>query len=247
MRSLISVSLCLALFGCPTPPDGGTTAGGNNQPAGGSPNPPPMASGAGGVAQPVQDPGDVDAQALAGTYTVANVPGEDLPVPDDVQAVSEDAQAEIKAGAHVFFSGEVICGDCSSALVLRVAPFVSPTEDGDAAKVEADDMDFRPPPYQLSGAGAFSMAVPKYAGKVVLEVLDDRDGNGRPSQGEKFTVLHRQGTLNAGSNQSGLEVDFSALPAAPGAPSGAVGGPPPAGEGAPPAGGPPPGGPPPGQ
>ena len=26
MRSLISVSLCMALFGCPTPPDGGTTA-----------------------------------------------------------------------------------------------------------------------------------------------------------------------------------------------------------------------------
>jgi hypothetical protein len=74
----------------------------------------------------------------------------------------------------------------------------------------------------------------------VLEVLDDRDGNGRPSQGEKFTVLHRQGSLTAGKNQSGLKVDFSALPAAPGTPDAAVGGPPPVGEGAPPTGGPPP-------
>ena len=184
MRSLISVSLCLALFGCPTPPDGGTTAGGNNnnnQPAGGSPNPAPMVSGGGGGVQPVENPGDVDAQALAGTYTVASVPGEDLPVPDDVRAVSEDAQAEIKAGDHVFFSGEVICGDCSSALVLRVAPFVPPSADGGEPNAEMTDGDFRPPPYQLQGAGSFSMAVPKYDGKVVLEVLDDREARPPPS------------------------------------------------------------------
>jgi len=199
-----------------------------------------MASGASGDVQPVQNPGDVDAKALTGTYTVASVPGDELPVPADTQPSSDEAQAQVKAGDHVFFTGEVICTDCSDALVLRVAPFVTPSDDGKEPNDEVNDDDFQPPPYQLKGAGSFSMAVPKYAGKVVLEVLDDRDGNGRPSQGEKFTVLHRQGTLNAGQNQSDLKVDFSALPAAPGAPTGAAGGPPPVGGAMPPAGGPPP-------
>jgi len=239
MRTVISLSLSLALLGCPTPPSDGTTAP-NNQPAAGSPAPPPMAPAGGGDVQPVENPGDVDAKAQVGTYTVANVPGDKLPVPDDTQPSSEEAQAEVKAGEHVFFTGEIICSDCSTALVLRVAPFVTPSEDTVEPSDEVNDDDFQPPPYQLAGAGAFSMAVPKYSGKVVLEVLDDRDGNGRPSQGEKFTVLHRQGTLTAGQNQAGLKVDFSALPAAPGAPTGAVGGPPPVGEGTPPAGGPPP-------
>ena len=243
MRSLISVSLCMALFGCPTPPDGGTSAGGgNNQPAGGAAPPPPMAGGGGGGGnvQPVQNPGDVDTTAVKGTYTVANVPADEQPIPADMQPSSEEAQEQVKSGDHVFFSGEVACSDCSSALVLRVAPFVQPSEDGNAPTNEMSDGDFRPPPYTLKGAGSFSMAVPKYSGKVVLEVLDDRDGNGRPSQGEKFTVLHRQGTLTAGKNQTGLKVDFSALPAQPGAPGGAVGGPPPIEGAAPPPGGPPP-------
>ena len=246
MRPLISISLCLALLGCPTPPEGGTAGGGgggggNNQPAGGSPPPPPMASGAGNDVQPVQDPGDVDTKAAAGTYTVAGVPKDELPQPDDIQPDSDEAQSQIKEGDHVMFTGEIVCSDCSGTLVLRIAPFVPPSEDGQpGSQVPLDD--FRPPPFQLPGAGPFNMAVPKYDGKVVLEVLDDRDGNGRPSQGEKFTVLHRQGTLTAGKNQSGLKVDFSALPSAPGAPGGgAAGGPPPLGAGAAPPGGPPPG------
>jgi hypothetical protein len=240
MRPLISVSLCLALLGCPTPPESGTVGGNNNQPAGGSPNPPPMVSGGSNDVQPVQEPGDVDDKATAATYTVTSIPNDELPVPDDVQPDSEADQAEVKAGEHVLFTGEVICTDCSGTLVLRVAPFVPPTDDGSAPGNKDMENDFQPPPYRLKGAGKFSMAVPTFDGKVVLEVLDDRDGNGRPSQGEKFTVLHLQGTLTAAKNQSGLKIDFSALPAAPGAPAGAIGGPPPMPGGAPPAGGPPP-------
>ena len=170
MRLLISVSLSLALFGCPTPPDGGTTGGANNnQPAGGSPPPPPM-TGGGGV-QPVENPGDVDAQALAGTYTVASVPSDEVPMPDDIQPSSEEAQALVKSGDHVTFSGKVICSDCSGALVLRVAPFVAPSQENTEPDPVASNDEFRPPPFQLAGAGSFSMAVPKYAGKVVLEAV----------------------------------------------------------------------------
>ena len=60
MRPLIFVSLCFALLGCPTPPEGGTVgANNNNQPAGGGPPPPPMAAGGSNDVQPVQEPGDV--------------------------------------------------------------------------------------------------------------------------------------------------------------------------------------------
>ena len=45
------------------------------------------------------------------------------------------------------------------------------------------------------------MAVPVYNGKVVLEALDDRDGNGRPSKGEKFTVLHEMGKLSGAKSE----------------------------------------------
>jgi hypothetical protein len=191
--------------------------------------------------QPVADPGVADPDATAGTFTIGEVPKELQNSPADAeQPNSDDAQALVKSGAHVFFSGEILCDECSGSLVIKVAPFVAPgTEEGGAKGKQAVD-DFQAPPYTLKGTGAFKMAVPKYAGKVVIEVLDDRDGNGRPSRGEKFTVLHDLGRITADRNQTGLKVDFSALPTAPGAPGG---GPPPDG---PPPDGPPPDGPPPG-
>jgi hypothetical protein len=231
--------LALALVGCPTPPDGGSTT---NNPGGGGggggPAPAPMAGGADGV-QPVANPDEADPAAAAGTYVVNEAQlGEDLTEID--QPSSAEAQSEIKKGAHVTFQGEIICNDCSNSLVITVAPFVPPSEaQGGTPSEPSDELDFRPPPFEVGGAGPFSMAVPVYKGKVVLEVLDDRDGNGRPSKGEKFTVLHKMGEISAAKNQSGLKIDFSALPGVPGG-GPPAGGPPPAGEGAMPPGGPPP-------
>jgi len=194
--------------------------------------------GADGV-QPVENPDEADPDASVGTYVVNDVRMRDDLTADD-QPSSEEAQAEIKRGKYVTFKGEIICRDCSNALVITVAPFVPPGEDSVKDGVEPTVGDFRPPPFRVGGAGPFSMAVPLYKGKVVLEVLDDRDGNGRPSKGEKFTVLHELGKLSAAKNLSGLKIDFSALPGVPGG-APAAGGPPPAGEGmAPPQGAPPP-------
>ncbi len=228
--------LALALTGCPTPPDGGTTGGGPQPSAGGGPTPAPSVGSTDGV-EPVENPDEADPNATVGTYVVNEVHiDEDLSEAD--QPTSEEAQKEIKAGDHVIFSGEIICTDCTSALVITVAPFVPPTEEAVGTAKAPSESGFRPAPYRVGGVGTFSMAVPKYAGQVVLEVLDDRDGNGRPSKGEKFTVLHEMGKLTAAKNLSGLKIDFSSLPSAPGATP--AGGPPPAGEGAPPPGGPPP-------
>ncbi len=241
MRFIPSISLTLALLGCPTPPDGGTQGGPANGPqpgAGGAP-PPPAGAGADG-AQPVQSPPEADPSSSSGTYVVTQMPSDDPAPPEGDQPSSAQAQAAIKASDHVLFSGEIKCTDCSGNMLVKVAPFVQPT-DGDTesgkAVEPADESGFQPPAFETA-AGPFTMAVPRYRGKVVLEVLDDRDGNGQPSRGEKFTVLHNQGKITAGKNQTGLVIDFSSLPGAPG--GGPAGGPPPGGEGAPPAGGPPP-------
>jgi len=231
--------LALVLVGCPTPPDGGSTSNNPGGGGGGAPPPPPTMAGGPDGAQPVANPDEADPGAAAGTYVVNEAQlGEDLTEID--QPSSSEAQAEIKKGDHVTFAGEIVCSDCSSSLVITVAPFVPPSETNNGTAGEpTDELDFRPPPFEAGSPGPFSMAVPKYNGKVVLEVLDDRDGNGRPSKGEKFTVLHKMGEISAAKNQSGLTIDFSALPGVPGG-GAPAGGPPPAGEGAAPPGGPPP-------
>ena len=235
MRTLTPI-LALALLGCPTPPDG-TTGPGQQPGASGGPTPAPKIGKTDGV-QPVENPDKADPEATVGTYVVNDVHIDELP-DDAEQPSSEEAQKQIRAGEYVTFRGEIICADCTSSLVITVAPFVPPSDEAVGSGKNPSDSDFQPPPYQVGGAGPFTMAVPKYAGKVVLEVLDDRDGNGRPSKGEKFTVLHEMGKLTASKNLSGLKIDFSALPSAPGGGDAPAGGPPPAGEGTPPPGPPP--------
>lgn len=235
MRIIPSICLTLALLGCPTPPDGGTQGGPVNAPPGGGDAPPPPGAGADG-AQPVESPPEADPSSASGTYVVTQMPSDEPAPVEGSQPTSDQAQTEIKAGAHVIFKGEIKCEDCSGNMLVKVAPFVQPSE-GDPESGKAmepiDESGFQPPSFETA-PGPFTMAVPRYRGKVVLEVLDDRDGNGQPSRGEKFTVLHNQGKITAGKNQSGLVIDFSSLPGNPG------GGPPPGGDGAPPAGGPPP-------
>ena len=228
MRIIPSICLALALTGCPTPPDGGTQGGPTNAPpAGGEVPPPPPGAGADG-AQPVESPPEADPSSSSGTYVVTQLPGDDVAPPEGSQPTSEQAQAAIKSTDHVIFTGEIKCTDCSGNMLVKVSPFVQPTE-GDPAGAgkaiePAGETDFKPPSFE-TGPGPFTMAVPRYKGKVVLEVLDDRDGNGHPSRGEKFTVLHNQGEITAGKNQSGLIIDFSGLPGTPG--GGPAGGPPP--------------------
>ena len=249
MRTITTLRLSLALWGCPTPPDGGNQAGSNNNPGaggGGDMPPPPPGGTAGEGGTPILDPPEADPNATVGTYVVTQLPNDEPAPPEGDQPTSAQVQASIKAGDHVIFKGEIICDDCSSSLLIKVAPFVQPSDDPDqGATGPQGDSGFQPPAFEVGGPGPFTMAVPKYPGKVVLEVLDDRDGNGHPSRGEKFTVLHDMGKITAGKNQSGLKIDFSSLPGQPGGQPGGPaggpeGGPPPAGDGAmPPEGQPP--------
>ena len=205
IRSLIPLALVLA--GCPTPPESGAGGGGGGGGGGGAP---PVAGGGGGGGA-----GTVDEGARGGTFTVQAV--KDAPEqPTEGGMSSSEAQALVKEGPHITLSGEILCTSCKGSLVLNVSPFQDP-EGGDT-KAPNKQLQFQS--VLLDGPGAFNVAVPKYAGKLVIEVLDDQDGNGRPSPGEPFAVLHEHGKIGGRKSHTGLTVDFSQTPPPP--PNGAA-------------------------
>jgi len=234
-------SLALLLAGCPTPPSDGVGAGGDpGGTVGGGGGGGGGTVGEDGVAAPV--PSEVNGEAKAGAFVITELPAEMKNRPaDGDQPNSEEAQAKIRAGDHVTMEGQILCADCKGQLVVNVAPFVEPSDaapsgpDGaPTAAPGSEGVEFAP--VVVKSAGAFQIAVPKHAGKVVLEVIDDVDGNGLPSPGERLAVLHEQGRLVANKNHSGLKVDFGQSLPAPMSNTA----PPPAGDGAtPPPGGPP--------
>jgi len=220
--------LALLLVGCPTPPESsvGGGAGSNLAPAGGGEG--------GGVAAPM--PSSVDESSGKGAFVITELPEELKNRPaDGDQPTSEEAQAKVRAGDHITMKGRIICSDCKGQLVVNIAPFVEPTE-GEPAGPQGESgsatgMQFAP--VVVKASGPFEIAVPRYSGKVVLEVIDDVDGNGLPSPGERLAVVHRMGKLTADKDHKGIKVRFGSD--GPGAmPGGGPGGPPPTGDGAPP-------------
>ena len=104
-----------------------------------------VAGGADGI-QPVENPDEADPDATVGTYVVNEVFVDEALSGVD-QPSSEEAQAEIKKGQHVTFKGEIICGDCSNALVITVAPLSHPVK-MPRTEVVSQPPDFRPPPFR---------------------------------------------------------------------------------------------------
>jgi hypothetical protein len=223
--------LALLIAGCPTPPESSV---GGGAPSGQAPG---GGGGQGGVVAPT--PAEVDTTAKSGAFVITALPDEMKNRPaDGDQLTPEAAQAKVLAGDHITIKGQIVCSDCQGQLVVSVAPFVEPSDSEPAGPDEGipvdEAMEFAP--VVVRSVGSFEIAVPRHDGKVVLEVIDDVDGNGLPSPGERLAVVHRQGKLIANKNHVGLKVDFGQnLPT----PMGAFA-PPPAGEGAaPPPGGPP--------
>jgi hypothetical protein len=199
IRNLIPLVVLLA--GCPTPPESGAGGGGAGGPGGGG-GVPPVAGGGGA--------GTVDEGAKGGTFTVQKV--DDVPgQPVENGMSSAESQTLVKDGPHITLSGEILCTSCKGKLVFNVTPFQDP-ENSDT-KAPEKQMVFQP--VVLDGAGAFNVAVPKHKGKLVIEVLDDQDGNGRPSPGEPFAVLHEHGKIGGRKSHTGLTVDFSQTPPPP--------------------------------
>ena len=153
------------LAGCPEPvPDQGTTPDGSAKPAPAAMNKPP-ADGQGG--------GEMQQQAT-GVGTLAAVPESEL--------VPRFTQEQLADGAEI--TGTLVCADCTSGLLIRVLP--PPPDPGAVSQGDPEELQlvtFAAYP----GAGPYSLRVPK-GETVVLQVVDDANGDGQPSAGERMGI-----------------------------------------------------------
>ncbi len=216
--------LAVLLAGCPEPVDeptldnGGAMSGGamngaamngaamDGAPAGGSPGemssapldgPPSGAAGGGEMSLPTSM--DVAAAPpTLGTFA-GNLP--------DGELKPKYTQAELADGATV--SGTLICSDCTGSLLVRALP----------PPPENPSLGSAPSSLQLitqasfSSAGAYSMKLPD-GDPVVLQVVDDSNGDGFPSQGERMG-MRAEGALLVQGEVSGVNLTVGVFPDQP--------------------------------
>jgi len=236
-----ALPLFLLLVGCPEPV--ATTDGAMSSPSGEGGNiaTAPTPGGMGGT-----PPGDAGmggpgtatdgAAPSAGTFGSA-APDAELD-PRYEQDAIEDAW---------MVRGTTACSSCSGAILVRVLP---PPPDQGGADEEIHLITRK----SYDAPGEFEIKVPKRYSTVVLQVVDDADGDGKPSLSEAMGIPMTGPTKVAG-DVSDIELVVGVFPEAPAvdatgqaldapgevaAPMGDMGGAPPAGgpDGAPPAGGP---------
>ena len=250
--------ICLLLTGCPEPvdeptiqtDDGAAGAGdASGSTAAGEMSSPPLEGGAADNGAPTT-PGDIapgeDAEGQvtppSGTMDVAAAPptlgtfAGNLP---DGELKPAYTQEELAAGATI--SGTLICDGCSGKLLVRALP---PPPTSPTAGVPGSNLQLITQA-SFDGVGAYEMKVPD-GEPVVLQVVDDANSDGFPSQGERMG-MRAGGPILAEGSMDGVDLTVGVFPDMPvinaGAPGDMVGEPNPEGappaDGAPPAGGPP--------
>jgi hypothetical protein len=166
--------------------------------------------------------GEEPLQARMGQTTMQDAPETVIATS---KARGEQMQADIRKGHHSLFSGVIRCKECTGPFIVRVMAFVKPSptaavkiEDGAPPQpptcgVGGHGSDIRFPPVIVETAGPFEIAFPWHGYPVVIEVHEDINGDGRPTPGEGFTVLHEGGALMGNEDRSGLVVDIDVAPA----------------------------------
>lgn len=206
-----ALPLLLLLGACPMQVDEAGTGAPTTQAAPG-PTTPEAEAASGGMPQDpsarvASQPNPVgSAEAMTGQSDA-------VPIRLDVQPPGEEdpkfTQAALKAGDHVTFTGNVKCDGCGAPMVMRVLKFQPPGQ-----------LQLGAPPSPLTvlpipEQGAFSIAVPRGADPVVLELLIDLDKNGKPDRGERLAVVVRDGHLTPDQDRSGFVIDASDSNASP--------------------------------
>ena len=141
-------------------------------------------------------------------------------------------QEELADGATI--SGSLSCDGCSGSLLIRVLP--PPPSSPSIGAAASSNLQLITQA-SFPGVGAYAIKVPD-GEPVVLQVVDDANGDGFPSQGERMG-MRADGPVLAEGSLSGVDLTVGVFPEMPvtgvGAPGDLVGGPSGApGEGAPP-------------
>ncbi len=199
----LGLPLMIALVGCPTPVSTTQT---------------PQMGTATADYSPV--PKNTEARARMGQAEVIDVGEVIVPVS---QAAGQRAQADIRAGHHSTYSGTIVCTGCPGPFMIKVSQFVNPSPD-DPRQAQADGpmpptcgvgthgANIRFPPVVVQSTGPFAISTPWHGGQVVIEVTEDTDGNGAPSPGERFVVLHEGGRISGREDRAGLVVNMDQAP-----------------------------------
>jgi hypothetical protein len=194
------LSLFALLVGCPEPvrtndPGAGGGAGMGAPPTGGPATPaggPPVDG-----ATPPSGAGTPSGDApQAGTF------GSLVP---DAELEPRFAQADIVDGVTI--AGTAACADCAGKLLVRVLP-PPPESPGSTEPIHLVTA------LSLDAAGPFTLKVPRTYEKVVLQVVDDADGDGKPSAGERMG-LSLDGPTALGADVSGVTLTVGVFPEMP--------------------------------
>lgn len=193
--------------GGPPPADGAGGPGGEGKPpgtpgsgGGGKGAPPP--DGDGPQAEPAVGYGPGHNDQNPGGRSIVSSIAETQPKIDDGD-IDQETVRKMEPGTFAVFRGEAKCSGCSGDLILRAVPYFAP--DGKPP----EDVPGVLTHMTLDGAGAFEFAVPDRDVTVVLELLVDKNKDGKATKGERFAMLESGGGLSAKKAMSGLVIDAS--------------------------------------
>ncbi len=142
-----------------------------------------------------------DLSMVAAPPTMGTFPGDMA----DKELVPRYTQEELKEsyGNKGMIHGYVKCDDCGGKILLRaLPPPPEPGEEDAGMQLVTQKV--------LTEAGSFSFQVPNNS-TVVLQVVDDLDGNGRPSQGERMG-MRGSGPLKVEGEVEGIELTVGVFP-----------------------------------
>lgn len=189
-RWAASLLLLTSLVGCPEPVTSDAPSAGGAGPGG--------AGVGGGQGAKTGDGMMGSPPTQAPSAGGAGAPGA---IPDaDLEPKFE--QAELADGATI--SGTLVCADCKGSLLVRVLP--PPPDQGGAEEgivlITTKSFD---------AAGEFSIKVPKDRPSVVLQIVEDADGDGKPSAGERMGIPV-DGPVTVQAEVTGVTLEVGVFP-----------------------------------
>ena len=113
------------------------------------------------------------------------------------------SQDDLKDGGVI--NGFVRCDDCAGQIIIRVLP-PPPEADGGGNQNDMQLITHA----TIEKQGAFSIRVPDNS-TVVLQVVDDSNGDGRPNQGERMG-MRGSGPLTVSGSVDGIELTVGVFP-----------------------------------
>ena len=121
----------------------------------------------------------------------------------------EYTQSQLKNMSHVSIKGKIICSgtDCNADMILRVQPFFEgrpEKRDESGGSIITRKV--------FSNAGSYSIDCPESKDPIRMELHVDTNGDGKPTEGERFAVLERGGMMVPSADLKNMDFDITDRP-----------------------------------